>query len=417
MKTRDAGRHSNTHTRPELMHGDYLPNKDSKDNIEKVIAIGAGYDAADYYGDLVAAFSDNFMKTRLDLRGQVREWMAESLLFEGDKADGKISMARAEYRAAQFYKFMHRFTRSEQRQKFLDMANGDPEMAARAMLEYTAQAGQNGQCGHDQGDADGIGGLGKQLGMEEYGGDGGAGGDEMPMGWDAGSGSPELIVKAMRIAELLPRLRRKYSFAAGKKHHREVSPYPADDIEIRPMRSFGEMMRVPLAAMAMDDDEFYIRAAQKQLPVIEHYRLDPIVRHFGLAIDVSGSMGGGLGDGYKRYEYATAVAIALLEQAEEGGNRVSCVLFDDRAKPPIVGTPREVAAEIWKTQFSGGGTAFQPVFDAFDSWPDLELGVMITDGGASFTKIPTAPLQVLVCGGESGAKRLSKVASKYDVVA
>jgi hypothetical protein len=359
---RDVGRHSNAHDRSQVNFGEYGKLHDgSLESLDKVISIGAGYDRDDYYGDMVAAFSDNFEETRLDLRGQVREWKAEALQYRGE---GKMSMSRAEHRAAQFYKFIHRFTRSESRANFLKMAGGDPELAAQAMMEYTAQAGERGQAGFSKGDADGCGGMGKALGMGEYGGEGTG---ELPLGLDPGKGHPEAIATAMRIAELLPRLRRKYSFAAGKTYTREVSPYPADDMDFRPMRSYAEMTRVTTATMAMDDELFYIQAAKKQLPVIEHFKLSPVVRRFGLAIDVSGSMSGRMKDGYLRSEYATAVAIALLEQADKGGNLVNAVLFDGDIHTPMVGAPKDVAKEIWKAKFSGGGTAFQPVFDYFNS--------------------------------------------------
>lgn len=412
MNMRDVGRHSNTHERPHLKRGNYAKlNDGSLESIDKVISVGAGYDRDDYYGDMVAAFSGNFTDSRLDLRGQVREWKAEALQHQGE---GKMSMSRAEHRAAQFYKFMHRFTRSDARENFLKMAGGDPELAAQAMMEYTAKAGQNGQAGFGKGDADGIGGMGKCLGMEEYGGENG--GVPFGMGDQPGDSHPATIAQAMRIAELLPRLRRKYSFAAGKTYTREESPYPADDMDLRPMRSYSEMMRVPTMQLAMDDETFYIKAAQKQLSVVEHFKLNPVVRHFGLAIDVSGSMTEKMGGGYHRYEYATAVAIALLEQAELGANRVSAVLFDGQCHAPMIGTPKEVAAKVWRAKFSGGGTAFQPVFNFFDKLDDLELGVMITDGGAHFDKKPKSDLQVLVCGQDGGAEALQKIAVKYDVV-
>lgn len=405
---RDVGRHANVHERPILEHGRY-GKLDSLDSIDKVISVGAGYDRDDYYGDIVSAFRDDFKDSRLDLRGQVREWKAASLMHSGE---GRMSMSRAEHRAAQFYKFLHRFTRSEARDNFLKMAGGDAEIAAQAMMEYTAKAGESGQCGFGKGDADGCGGMGKALGMEEYGGDGAG---ESPMGLGAGNAHPELIAKAMRIAELLPRLRRKYSFASGKTYTREQSPYPADDMDMRPMQSFGEMLRVPMGKLAMDDDAFYIAAINKQLPVVEHYKLTPVVRHFGLAIDVSGSMVHEMEGGYSRAEYATAVSIALLEQAQIGGNRVTMTRFDGGTHEPWTGTPEEVAAQVWRMQFSGGGTAFQPVFDFFDSLKECELGVMVTDGSASFQKPPNTPLQVLICG-EDGYDALEKIATKLDVV-
>jgi hypothetical protein len=414
-KSKEVGRHAHTHEAPKLSHGKY-DELDGLDGIDKVISVGAGYERTDYYNDMVAAFRDDHQTTRLDLRGQVREWMAEALQYDGP---GKMTMARAEYRAAQFYKFMHRFTRSESRQNFLDMANGDPELAARAMMEYTAKAGDQNQANNDgndsQGDADGCGGLGQLLGMEEYGGE--SAGPAFGFGEGAGSGSPETIARAMRISELLPKLRRKYSFAAGRKFDREVSPYPADDMDYRPMRTYADITRVPVSALAMDDDLFFDALAKKALPVMEHFVLNPMVRHFGLAIDVSGSMTGALADGYFRYEYATATAIALLEQAEAGCNKVSAVLFDDATHPPITGTPREVAGVIWKAEFSGGGTAFQPVFDFFDKYDDMELGVMITDGGASFQKKPNTQLQVLICGKDGGTGNLKAIATKLEVVA
>lgn len=411
-KPQQVGRHAHTHERPILKHGEFKKLKELND-LDKVISVGAGYERDDYYNDMVAGFKGNFADSRLDLRGQVREWKAEALQYTGP---GKMSMDRAEHRAAQFYKFMHRFTRSDARENFLKQAGGDPELAAQAMMLYTAQAGKSGQAGFGKGDSDGIGGMGRQLGMEEYGGVGGDDG-ECGFGIQPGTGSPEAIAKAMRINELLPKLRRKYDFAAGKKFTREVCSHPADDMDVRPMRSYAEMSRVPTMVMALDDEEFYARAIKKQLPVIEHYTLTPIVREFAIAIDVSGSMTAVLSDGYYRYEYATAVAIALLEQAERGGNRVTAMLFDDAVNKRYKGTPREVAGEIWKMQFSGGGTAFQPVFDAFDKIEDLELGILITDGGAYFEKAAKCPLQVLVCGSDGGDNALQKISTKYDVVA
>lgn len=254
-----------------------------------------------------------------------------------------------------------------------------------------------GKGGADQQDADGpMGDLAQRLGLEGEGGwngtGTGSGDDEDGMGGHPGvnfglnpgsGGGPgmgagnahlnlEFLKWAAALSEALKALHLRYKPAEVRNADLRAVDYPADEMELRPVRGMHE--RPAIHELALDEDAFAMRAASGILSTFQHYEDVPRSKRFGMLLDISGSMKGA------PFIYAAASAIALTRNALKGRHEVVLRLFDAQPYPSLRGQPDRVAAYLMLMPFSGGGTDIGAAIAKMARDDDPDEIVVISDG-------------------------------------
>ena len=335
--------------------------------------------------------------------------------------------------AATWGKTLNRLGRSVVPEYFLDRNNGNIEAAMSDFIQWLAEEQSNGgrpdedgrmpitdymrgKSGRpDQGDGKAAASAIASLSRAIEAGD--MPSDSDGQGEDAGkSGNAMPVSKQLRIAELLPRARKRYEFAAKKSVKTRNVETPADTFTIRSMNHHAEPTILEESFLYNDDMQM-VRWATLQCGVIQHQEVIPEPQHFTMLLDVSASMtepipGNNPGQ-YHRDELAAACVIALAEQAKAGGNEVSVVPFDIKVQTPVHGA--DAAMQFgWNAGFDGGGTDFNAaVLSTNDSKTDYV--VMVTDGDDRLEVDSKAPLHILDVTGRTNPT-LSKRAVRYDTV-
>jgi hypothetical protein len=357
-----------------------------RDKTSHALPGGAGYVDNKFASDMLASFEDQPRSKNTE----VYDTWEDHVLYKGNKFGQRyMSLGEAEQTVDTFGKFWDKFNDSSLKKSLLNYFGGDTAKAAQTVMdwvEYHADPSKPpSQMGQDLIDAmEKIEKEGIKLPTQGTG-------TKFNQSNDPG----KMIAKQMRVRELLPRVRRKYEFAAIKSFTYEPCFYPEDEANIRNMRSLEELMKVPKAQLGDEDDIFFHKVAGRLFPVLEFQRAIPIPKTFTILIDISGSMQGEMSDGYTRAEFAQATGVALAEQAEAGGNSCEVVYFDTQCHPPITGSPQEIQEQLLNQSFGGGGTNFENAFRGVDK-RDTAAVVLVTDGESGFTKPPKAPLHTVL---------------------
>lgn len=371
-----------------------------------------GYTGEKFASDVMAAFKDCEVADPEDVS---RTWKYHAL-YKNDHSSARfVTMDEAEKGAVATSDFFKHFKESRLRDILLnDFCGGNVDKATKMFMDWAEYHFVPGQELPDA-----MGKLGKAIDQA------GEGIDSIPRGksGDGDKSKPPLTPQQMRIAEILPKVRRNYEFVGIVNNKYEESFYPEDDVERRTIQSYNELSRVPTGEFLQEDEVFFSKLIHRTLPVAQYMKAIPMPANFTVLLDVSGSMGEMLkaADGenpYFRYEYATAVCIAVCEQAMQSGiNTVSVIYFDGTAHEPVTGDPASIVKKLWECMFSGGSTNFEAAFRAADLTDNAAV-ILITDCGGSYQKAPKAPLHVLKCGrdGDNGSQALRKIAVRFTEV-
>lgn len=318
---------------------------------------------------------------------------------------------------------LHRVGRGHVPGYFLERNGGDPEAAAQEFVNWLAeeqkQGGrpdQNGKMdpnpanGGKSGGADEGDGQGAQSAIEAL--DRALRRGDMP----GKSDTSMPVSKQLRVAELLPRARKRYEFAAQKSYKTRDTDSPADTFTVRTMNHYAEPL-VLEESFLYDTDTQAMRWVTLQAGVIQHQERIPEPQSFTMLLDVSGSMTYPIDsnnpNGYNRDELAAACVIALAEQAQAGGNDINLVPFDTVTHPTITGAD-DCIKFGWNAAFKGGGTDFDTAVKKTNE-SDADYVVMVTDGDDTLNVNSKVPLNVLNVAGKHNTT-LAQRAAKYDIV-
>lgn len=318
---------------------------------------------------------------------------------------------------------MHRVGRGGVPGYFLERNDGDPEAAAQEFVEWLAEEQKQGGRPDEHGQMDPNPANGGRPGGADMGDGQGAQSaiealdraiarGDMPGKTD--TAMP--ISKQLRVAELLPRARKRYEFAAQKSYKTRNTDCPADTFTVRTMNHYAEPTILEESYL-YDDDTQALRWVTLQAGVVQHQERIPEPQSFTMLLDVSGSMRDPIDrdkpDGYRRDELAAACTIALAEQAQAGGNEINLVPFDVHPHATVSGAD-ECIKFGWNAAFQGGGTDFDTAIKAVND-TDADYVVMVTDGDDSLSAAPKAPLHVLNVAGKRNAT-LEQKSTKYEIV-
>jgi uncharacterized protein with von Willebrand factor type A (vWA) domain len=379
------------------------------DSTKYALPSGAGYDDAKFRADIRSIFTGD---DRADLK-TVREAWEDYALYEGNQYGKKfVTIGEARECVKELDRFFDKLQNGRVKDALMRWHDGDVEQSAQTLLDWCEYHAQHKtKANFAAGLADALENIEKSQEREDFkrgcNGQFGAHDDKIPM-----------HPAALRVKELLPKVRRKYDFAAVRSYEYETTIHPEDDVNVRNMESYGEVMRIPKVLLGAEDDEFYLRMATKSFPVLEYTKAIPKPKKFVILIDISGSMQEPMDkQGYLRCEYAQATGIALAEQAQEGGNQCEVIYFDGSAKEPITGTPLEIQNKLLAEQFQGSSTNFENAFRAADK-TNADSAVIITDGHSSYIKPPKMPLMTLIMSNSKDVsnERLQKDSYRYEVV-
>ena len=188
------------------------------------------------------------------------------------------------------------------------------------------------------------------------------------LGQQAGIGHSEF--KIGNIVDLIDKISKRLSakeleifYVARKKEATELYrrdeilesvPYPDDEMSIKTLDDFTEILKLIPTQYAYDDSIFMQKLVKHEL-LIRDYQARRLKRQaLYLLIDVSGSMSG------SKNIYACGVALAFVRQAITEGSTYFLRFFDDSPHQLYTVTTQEEAENMSKIlirePFSGGGT-------------------------------------------------------------
>lgn len=278
-------------------------------------------------------------------------------------------------------------------------ADGDEQQDGQKKSKPKRKQPQGGQGNADDGEQPNpMGDLANRLGLEGEDGwngvgkgtedgeaDGGYGGHPgVSFGLNPGAGGApgmgagnahlnlEFLKWATALAEALKALHLRYKPAEVRNADLRPVEYPADEMELRPVRGMHE--RPAIHELALDADAFAMRAAAGMLSTFQHYEDVPHSKRFGMLLDVSGSMSGA------PFIYAAASAIMLTRHALKGRHEVVLRLFDAQPYPSLKGQPDRIAAYLMLMPFSSGGTDIGAAVAKMGRDDDPDEIIVISDG-------------------------------------
>ena len=216
----------------------------------------------------------------------------------------------------------------------------------------------------------------------------------------------------------------------GAEEH--PSPFPADDVEVRPLRNLAEATRAVPATYAYTDDIWYAQAASGQLPIIEHIeRVDLTEDVMGKARNVllmlqdcSGSMARGL-----RIPWSIRLISQLVDKCIKEAGEFILIRFQDIAFEPYVVRTAEEAEQLKRDLpqllATGGGTSIDgALMNGMDVLEQQRFGeariVLCTDGTEAIRMDETRArknrlsvfLHTIVIGKHHD--QLQQISDKYD---
>lgn len=368
--------------------------------IQDTLPKNVGYTTGHLISDLISMFEKKSAEGRL--HQIVESWQKNAL-------SNNSNPLTAKHMAVDYFKFFRRFPRTQLFHDILKYCGNDPISATEVFLSILAR--QIEMQGRNTAGA--ISALSTLANVNR-------GGINIPFlppqqgSTKAGIGHPGLIAKMFHISELLKKLKIEYIFASKMSYEKKEVFYPDEEIEYSPMRSFSEINKITPPQYSLPDEIFYTKLIKKELLVTRYYERVHKPKTFSMLIDVSGSMEEKLKSGYSKAEYAIASAIALLQNALKGANKVIIRFFDENPYEPIVGTPKEIIQKLLECPFSGGGTSIDNALKEADKDNADEI-ILITDGEDDVTFTPKSPLTVYRCGSQSNPP-LRKIARVYKVI-
>lgn len=318
---------------------------------------------------------------------------------------------------------MHRVGRGNVPGYFLERNGGDPEAAAQEFVNWLAEEQKQGGRPDEDGKMDPNPANGGKPGGADMGDGQGAQSaiEALDRALERGdmpgkSDTSMRVSKQLRVAELLPRARKRYEFAAQKSYKTRNTDSPADTFTVRTMNHYAEPIILE-ESFLYDIDTQAMRWVTLQAGVIQHQERIPEPMSFTMLLDVSGSMTYPIDSnnpsGYNRDELAAACTIALAEQARAGGNDITLVPFDVEPHEPVVGAD-ECIKFGWNAAFQGGGTDFNTAITEVNK-TDADYVLMVTDGDDTLNVASKAPLHVLNVAGKNNPT-LAQKAARYDIV-
>lgn len=243
----------------------------------------------------------------------------------------------------------------------------DPMGDLANRLGLVGEGGWNGVGKGPQDEEEGYGGHpGVSFGLNPGGGGGpgmGAGNAHLNL---------EFLKWAAALAEAMKALHLRYKPAEVRNADFRAVDYPADEMELRPVRGMHE--RPAIHELALDEDAFAMRAAAGMLSTYQHFEDVPHSKRFGMLLDVSGSMSGA------PFIYAAASAITLTRSALKGRHEVVLRLFDAQPYPSLRGDPDRIAAYLMLMPFSQGGTDIGAAVAKMARDDDPDEIIVISDG-------------------------------------
>jgi hypothetical protein len=213
----------------------------------------------------------------------------------------------------------------------------------------------------------------------------------------------------------------------------EPSAYPADAIDVRPMKSVTEMSRLLGSAHALNDEQFFGALAARRLPVMEHLEFVDVIEDVVgvpqntliILQDVSGSM-----DEHERAAWAVKLNQKLIERARVGKATVRMLTFNENIRSEVTanddagynkllkGLPQRLSPD-------GGTNINKPLSHALNVFGEEESRnrklVLVTDGTES-VDVETAKRRLtelsvelhVVCIGRDNS-HLRAIADRYDL--
>ena len=363
---------------------DNLKKKESDNTASTMVGTEyAGYDIYTFAMDVNGTFhSPTLSQNRKSIRSlhEVAEkGFQDNAMYAFEPAQGAALPSEARRDAAKHYKFLRKFPRTPLFQMLMAQADFDPDTATRLFFEG-AGGGSN---------IDDLQEL-SDMNAEELGERG------IGQGWDRTS---EGMRKFLDVRELLRHIRRDWDFSGERTKRTRITKHPADDIRYRKIKSYAEVVRTPLYNFGRLD-VLMAKLAQGSLQVREYEEHIPgPPKNFLMLIDDSGSMGQDVacainGRYYSGIHWAIAIAIAIVQAAEEVDNKVTVGMFSTSVHDFTTGTAKEVETWLWRQTFNSGGTNIEAAVE----WANrqhrknpIEACMVITDGEDNSKPHPEMP--------------------------
>lgn len=204
----------------------------------------------------------------------------------------------------------------------------------------------------------------------------------------------------------------------GRDEILESSLYPEDEMTVKNIENFSELLKLIPTQYVFDDDLFIQKLIKKELLVKDYQTRRLKKQALYLLIDVSGSMSG------MKNVYACGVALSLIRQALDEGSTYFLRFFDDITHMLYIVKSNEDAKKLSdiliKQPFSGGGTSIQTAIkkaieDIKTSPENFEKAeIMVISDGEDNVSIGKEELKnikvhaTIIDGSNVGLKRISE---------